>query len=167
MKIDNIVEFIKLITPLLSYIISILKQEQEYMDKQLILKLEFPISEGGIKIEGAFKVNDDNVLKTIRTYIEDFENEGYYMKFTKRFNAYILIKDINTDDQDDEMPIIKNININRTFKLDECVICMEYIRNVLFCECAHICLCEKCIEIKQFDRCPICKSDITILRIIE
>ena len=167
MKIDNIVEFIKLITPLLSYIISILKQEQEYMDKQLILKLQFPISEGGIKIEGAFKVNDDNVLKTIRTYIEDFENEGYYMKFTKRFNAYILIKDINTDDQDDEMPIIKNININRTFKLDECVICMEYIRNVLFCECAHICLCEKCIEIKQFDRCPICKSDITILRIIE
>ena len=61
MKIDNIVEFIKLITPLLSYIISILKHEQEYMDKQLILKLEFPISEGGIKIEGAFKVNDDNV----------------------------------------------------------------------------------------------------------
>ena len=169
MKIDNIVEFIKLITPLLSYIISILKHEQEYMDKQLILKLEFPISEGGIKIEGAFKVNDDNVLKTIRTYIEDFEEEGYYMKFTKRFNAYILIKDIeeDSDDEDDEMPIMKNININKTFKLDECVICMEYIPNVLFCECGHICLCEKCIEIKQFDRCPICKTDITILRIIE
>ena len=54
------------------------------MDKQLILKLEFPISEGGIKIGGAFKANDDNVLKTIRTYIEDFEDEGYYMKFTKK-----------------------------------------------------------------------------------
>ena len=166
-NIDNIIEFIKLITPLLSYIISILKQEQEYMDKQLIIKLESPISEGVIKLQGAFKVNDDNVLKTIRTYIEDFEDEGYYMKFTKRFNAYILIKDIDTDDEDDEMPIIKNININKTFKLDECVICMEYIPNVLFCECGHICLCEKCIEIKQFDRCPICKTDITILRIIE
>ena len=169
MKIDNKVEFIKLITPLLSYIISILKHEQEYMDKQLILKLEFPISEGVIKIQGAFKVNDDKLLKNIRTYIEDFEDEGYYMKFTKRFNAYILIKDIDdgSDDEDDEMPIIKNININKTFKLDECVICMEYIPSVLFCECGHIYLCEKCIEIKQFDRCPICKTDITILRIIE
>ena len=44
---------------------------------------------------------------------------------------------------------------------------MEYIPNVLFCECGHICLCKKCIEIKQFDRCPICKKDIMILRIIE
>ena len=129
-NIDNMIEFIKLITPLLCYIISILKQEQENMNKKIIIKLEFPISEGVIKLHGTFKVNDDNVLKTIRTYIEDFEDEGYYMKFTKRFNAYILIKDIDTnegsDDEDDEIPIIKNININKTIKFDECVICMEY-----------------------------------------
>ena len=52
-------------------------------------------------------------------------------------------------------------------KIDECVVCMECKPTVLFCDCGHICLCEKCIEIKQLNRCPICKTDITILRIIE
>ena len=63
--------------------------------------------------------------------------------------------------------MIQNINAEKTFEIDECVVCMECKPTVLFCDCGHICLCEKCIEIKQLNRCPICKTDITILRIIE
>ena len=62
-NIDNIVDLIKLITPLLNYIISVLKHEQEYIDKELVIKLEFPVSEGCIEIQGAFKVNDDKCFK--------------------------------------------------------------------------------------------------------
>ena len=39
--------------------------------------------------------------------------------------------------------------------------------NVLFCNCGHICVCEKCIEIKRLTKCPVCKTENTILRIIE
>ena len=61
----------------------------------------------------------------------------------------------------------KKINKNKTYKIKECVICLINSPNVLFCDCGHICVCEKCSEIKHFDTCPICKTENTILRIIE
>ena len=61
----------------------------------------------------------------------------------------------------------KIINTSKSFKSDECVICLVNSPNVLFCSCGHICLCEKCSEIECFDTCPICKTENTILRIIE
>ena len=74
----------------------------------------------------------------------------------------------HTDSDSNNVPLvmIQNINAEKTFKIDECVVCMECKPTVLFCDCGHIRLCEKCIEIKQLNRCPICKTDITILRII-
>ena len=61
----------------------------------------------------------------------------------------------------------KKINKNKTYKIKECVICLVNLPNVLFCNCGHICLCEKCSEIKCFDTCPIFKTENTTLRIIE
>ena len=34
--------------------------------------------------------------------------------------------------------------IEKTFKSDQCVICLEEEPKVLFCNCGHICICEKC-----------------------
>ena len=36
-----------------------------------------------------------------------------------------------------------NINEIKTYEMDECVICLENKTNVLFCNCSHICVCEK------------------------
>ena len=36
-----------------------------------------------------------------------------------------------------------------TFKVETCTRCLERIPNVLFCNCGHICVCEKCNEMKR------------------
>ena len=69
----------------------------------------------------------------------------------------------NLEDEDEAI----TINEIKTYKTDECVICLENKNNVLFCNCGHICVCEKCIEIKRLTKCPVCKTENTILRIIE
>ena len=58
------------------------------------------------------------------------------------------------------------INDSKTFKEDQCVICLEEEPKVLFCNCGHLCICEKCL-VRRFDNCPVCKKENTILRIIE
>ena len=68
-------------------------------------------------------------------------------------------------DKDEDGAI--TINEIKTYKTDECVICLENKNNVLFCNCGHICVCKKCIEIKRLTKCPVCKTKNTILRIIE
>ena len=69
----------------------------------------------------------------------------------------------------EEKEIINNqcTNGEKTFKEKTCTICLEIIPNVLFCLCGHICICEKCKEIKKLNFCPICKTENNILRIIE
>ena len=167
---ENVVEFVKLVTPFLCYISSLLKYEDEnlYIDKKIIIKLEFHISHGEYQID-ILKINDNKDIETIRDLIQYFEDIGFYfnINFTKKFDAYFII-DNHTDSDSNNVPLvmIQNINAEQTFKIDECVVCMECKPTVLFCDCGHICLCEKCIEIKQLNRCPICKTDITILRII-
>ena len=59
-----------------------------------------------------------------------------------------------------------SINDSRTFKLEQCVICLEKEPKVLFCNCGHICICNECLVIK-LDNCLVCKKENEILRIIE
>ena len=56
--------------------------------------------------------------------------------------------------------------LGKTFKSDQCIICLEEEPKVLFCNCGHICICEKCTS-HRYDNCPVCKKKNTILRIIE
>ena len=59
-----------------------------------------------------------------------------------------------------------SINDSRTFKLEQCVICLEKEPKVLFCNCGHICICDECF-VKKLDNCPVCKEKNAILRMIE
>ena len=58
------------------------------------------------------------------------------------------------------------INDSKTFKLEQCVICLEKEPKILFCNCGHICICDKCF-VNKFNTCPVCKEKSTILRMIE
>ena len=59
------------------------------------------------------------------------------------------------------------INIEKSFKYDECIICLTNLPNVLFCNCGHIAICEECDKMKSLNTCPICKTKSTIKRMVE
>ena len=59
------------------------------------------------------------------------------------------------------------INKSRTFKSDECVICLTNPPKILFCNCGHLCLCEECDKKKNLETCPVCKTENVIKRTIE
>ena len=61
----------------------------------------------------------------------------------------------------------KPINSIQTFKSDECVICLTNPPQVLFCNCGHIPICIECYKLKSLSACPVCKTENTILRVIE
>ena len=71
-----------------------------------------------------------------------------------------------SDDSDDEEKEELSINDFKTFKLEQRVICLEEEPKVLFCNCGHICICEKCAS-HRYNNCPVCKKENTILRIRE
>ena len=77
-----------------------------------------------------------------------------------------------SDESDDDTANTMNkkriINAEQTFKEDECVICLTKPPNVLFCNCGHIAICAECSRMDaSLKECPICKTEKTILRIIE
>ena len=87
--------------------------------------------------------------------------EAYY-----REEAYFEGEDYDESEEEDDTGEEFPINDFKTFKLEECVICLEKKPKVLFCNCGHICICKKCAS-HRYDNCPVCKKENTILRIIE
>ena len=118
----------------------------------------------------------ENPLGSIQERIDMFKRSEYYMSYQKPFHVEILFRRrrINNNNIVHNYPSnLKNknnaitINEIKTYKTNECVICLENKNNVLFCNCGHICVCKKCIEIKRLTKCPVCKTENTILRILE
>ena len=169
----NIIELIQEITPLIYYLISSLKNEEENLLRELIIELEFPPCESHLRFSGRFKINDENPLNSIKKFIKDFEDEGHFLTFTRHFNLLFLLKKsqnsapLREEESEQESEEEKIINTSKSFKSDECVICLTEPPNVLFCNCGHICICEECSKIECLKECPICKTENTILRIIE
>ena len=86
-------------------------------------------------------------------------------------NQYIALGGIEEDINDGEYEEYatnenKIINSSQTFKSDECVICLTNLSNVLFCNCGHLCLCSECEKLKNSNKCPICKIENRIIRVL-
>ena len=88
---------------------------------------------------------------------------------------YNLLKSFDIEDEEEEPeeepeeyireePRI--INASLSFKSDECVICLTNPPNVLFFNCGHQCLCSECERKKLSNKCPICKTENTNIRIL-
>ena len=94
-------------------------------------------------------------LKIITTYL-DVEEEDYARlggEFVEmRHEPFIQYEPI--------------INSSKSFKFNECVICLTNPPNVLFCNCGHQCLCSECNRKKISNKCPMCKIGNTIIRIL-
>ena len=111
-----------------------------------------------IKITDCLNENVGNVthlkLKIISTYL-DVEEEDY-----RRLGGdYVDVRESFIQYENDP-----SINSSQSFKSNECVICLTNPPNVLFCNCGHLCLCSECERKKISNKCPICKTENTIIR---
>ena len=132
-----------------------------------------------------FKILIEGTFKHFRTEEERLELERQRREFEEASQSYSGDSDDEeasqsysgdsdgeeasqsySDDSDDEEKEELSINDFKTFKSNQCVICLEKEPKVLFCNCGHICICEKCL-VRRHDVCPVCKKETTILRIIE
>ena len=143
--------FMEDITPLFIYISSCEKYYRENGHGEIGCIFSALISEGYEE------------LNFVTSYAhEDYLIEhGYY-----RPGGYPAGDDYDESEEEDDTEEKLPINDSKTFKSDQCVICLEEEPKVLFCNCGHLCICEKCL-VRRFDNCPVCKKENTILRIIE
>ena len=74
---------------------------------------------------------------------------------------------LNSESDEENSIDEKIINSSQTFKSDECVICLTNPPHVLYCNCGHICICGECGNRFKNKECPVCKTENTIIRVIE
>ena len=136
-----------------------------------------------------FYLNDNITGKEIKNYVKNeieemnifFMFNNFRVPFYIDVNIYrsiehraLLQHEINmrnprnNEDRLNSSYKTKILNAEKTFKESECVICLTEPSNVLFCNCGHICICIECSKKgESLEKCPICKTENTILRFIE
>ena len=96
----------------------------------------------------------------------------FIFKIRRTYDYIMLIHYLQVADQYFEQRNLANnkkiIKAEKIFKENECVICLTNPPNILFCNCGHLCVCEECNKTEEsLEKCPICKTENTNLRIIE
>ena len=111
------------------------------------------------KVNEGLNLNLDSIRIGLNT-IYEFESHLQYAMYV-----------VELDDDTIEHNILRNnekiINSTQIYKSDECVICLTNPPKVLFCNCGHIPICTECNKMKTLKTCPVCKTENTILRVIE
>ena len=185
--IDNPSNLYNKMMPFIRYIISDMKDGIPYPYSgvfDIYLRKNFcePTKVVHFCLSDRFTFEEIQVIECISRYDESLFKTPFniYVKVTYCFGLVIggwpieneeveedeEVESKESDESEDEDDAI-TINEIKTYKTDECVICLGNKSNVLFCNCGHLCVCEKCIEIKRLTKCPVCKTENTILRIIE
>ena len=178
----NIKTLLEEMKPLFVYIISyVLYERLHFTWKDLCMKINFRTMLSADTNDFWFweERSYESLLGGIRYQIEYIEEEECYISFQKPLRIEIMFKTRRqqevfrtqisqsySDDSEDEEKEELSINDFKTFKSDQCVICLEKEPKVLFCNCGHICICKKCAS-HRYSNCPVCKKENTILRIIE
>ena len=161
--------------PLFVYISSCVLYERLHLTRgELYIKTNFlNLYTGDTTVISFLGINFENPLVTIQRRIDYIIRSIYYITYQKPLRVEIFLKGriINNNIVHNYPSTLENnaitINEIKTYKTDECIICLENKNNVFFCNCGHICVCKKCIEIERLTKCPVCKTKNTILRIIE
>ena len=66
------------------------------------------------------------------------------LRFVEVENDEVENDEVENDEVENDEESVPPKPIEKTFKYDQCVICLEEEPKVLFCNCGHICICEKC-----------------------
>ena len=51
--------------------------------------------------------------------------------------------------------------LEKTFKFDQCVICLDRKPDVVFIKCNHICVCNECEKMHPSSKCSYCRTEIS------
>ena len=156
-------EFYKHLKPIICYAYS-------YTIRKKFFHENFILIEDNTIINYSFEDDNNELyiknLEVILTTHYDFQDEdyGFYFEALAELeqNNELLLS--TTEPINEE---VKIINPSKIFKSEECVICLSNPSKVLFCNCGHLCLCVECYKIKSLSVCPVCKTENTILRVIE
>ena len=138
------------------------------MKTEAIKKIFFKDSLNGNELMNYIKREIEEVgiafmftTNTISFYITVEIYPSYEYMFTFIFTG---CRNLNLNSK----PNKKIINAEKIFKEDKCVICPTNPPNILFCNCGHQVLCVECSKTgESLENCPVCKTENTILRIIE
>ena len=82
--------------------------------------------------------------------LEDIVNDmnGREICINKELNEGLILKVIKIE-RINENENIRDINENKTFKPDTCIICVDNVPNVIYCNCGHIPICSECDKILE------------------
>ena len=122
---------------------------------------------------------DDTEIKLFTVKYTLDEREFEYSRFqTKDIPYKIRVVEVfeysiyNTDDDDDDILYEvtakerQTIQIQRSIREKECVICYENTPNVLYPDCMYVSTCTRCEEIQPIFKCPLCREEVMIKYII-
>ena len=156
-------EFYKHLKPIIYYAYS-------YTAYKKFFHENFNLIEDNTTINYSFE--DDNQelyiknLEVVLTTHYDFLNEDYSFYFEAlgelEENNELSLSTIEPINEE-----VKIINPSKIFKSEECIICLTNQPIILFCNCGHIPICTECYKLKSLSACPVCKTENTILRVIE
>ena len=120
----------------------------------------------GFNFLNKIKINDytKGIRKIFIKLLTVYHNINYDQYITL---GGIIEEDITDETNENITREIKIINSSQTFKSEECVICLTNPPNVLFCNCGHQCYCSECEKLKNSNKCPICKTENRIIRVLE
>ena len=166
----NLITLLEEMKPLFVYIISyVLYEGLQITWEVLYIRIRFQNTYLGSNDNIKFWSNIyENPLGSIQDRINIYKKSPYYMSYQDPLRVEILfLRRRVIESSNFKKNKIESINNIKTFRKDECVICLTEQPNVLFCECGHICLCTSCNKKQVLEKCPLCKTKNTILRVIE
>ena len=169
-----IYDFFKQIKPIIFYAYSYTSQRKHIKDDFILKQLPTYFSFYYEKDNNEYYIkNLKIVLSTSYDFVHvDYDFYFYALSELENNNELIIspIEPTFEDEEEEEEPTPekpKIINLFKIFKFDECIICMNDKPNILFCNCGHLCECDKCYKLKSLSACPICKTDNEIIRTLE
>ena len=101
---------------------------------------------------------DKEFLQEIEAYLDGEKTYFIHKIPTKPFRITVEKlcssmeeEDIEEDIEEDSEEEKETINTDKSFKSDECVICLTNLPSVLFCNCGHIAICVECDKVKSLN----------------
>ena len=104
-------------------------------------------------IYSCFYNNVEDRISWENKYDDNFDIEGDFF-VSIEVNAMVILDYDSNDEDEDDKPMRKTITES------ECVICFENKPNMLYLECMHLCVCNRCDGKGKFRKCPMCRTKI-------
>ena len=106
---------------------------------------------------------DKSIIKSTITFIFFYLITVYSLNVIKKIIFKYLDKKREKDNMLKERLKIEKISGESLRDEQRCIICMDFVRNLILMPCKHLCICHVCfMEMKdyQMKKCPICKAII-------